>query len=223
VLAVVSAIAVAPPTMAWAMDNPNPIATVSGSSMWPTLKKGDLVAVRGVDGAEDLGVGDIIAFRHKDGLAVHRIMSIEGEVITTKGDANLEEDPPIYIEQVIGKIPTVGGSLLKVPLVGYLSLLLGPVAQRATDILGEDDGQPYLKEGRMQPVEEYEGSGDRIAFGGRPGKVIGTVEEMAQGGGGASSGPDGASLGSVPELRKPEDSPSQEPQGPPVPVEDLNR
>ncbi len=221
-LVVVGAVVLAPRIMAWTMDTQRPIATVSGSSMWPTLKKGDLVAVKGVDAVDDLQVGDIIAFRHGNGLAVHRIVSIEGEVITTRGDANLQEDPPINIDQVVGKLISVGGRLVKLPLAGHLSMLLGPLAQQATDVLQlGDDGQSDLGAGRVTPIEEYEDSGDKIILGGSSsgqGERIGTVEDMAQGEDTTSSEPEGTLLGTVSELPEGEIGSSQEPQGSVVPA-----
>jgi signal peptidase I len=61
-------------------------ATVSGTSMRPSLAPGDLVVVR----ASTYEVGDVVAYR--DGtdaaLVLHRIVATDGDRMTVKGDAN---------------------------------------------------------------------------------------------------------------------------------------
>jgi signal peptidase len=117
-----------PRIMSWALGTQYPMAAVTSSSMWPTLKKGDLVILKGVDKPEDLRVGDVIGFELDDGgFAIHRIVGIEGDLITTKGDANSEVDPAISFERVIGRMPKIGGWLVKVPYLGNLGILLGPL------------------------------------------------------------------------------------------------
>ena len=56
-------------------------------------------------------VGDIVTFKVKDYFVTHRIVKIEGNKITTKGDANNEEDEEISINQVEGKVIYYGGML----------------------------------------------------------------------------------------------------------------
>jgi signal peptidase I len=110
------------------LDTQYPMAAVTSSSMWPTLKKGDLVFLKGVDKPEDLKAGDIIGFKlDEGGFAIHRVVDVYGDQITTKGDANSEPDPSISFEQVIGRMPKIGGRLVKVPYLGNLGLLLGPI------------------------------------------------------------------------------------------------
>jgi len=138
---VVGAIVTIPNALGWALNSPNPIAAVTGSSMWPTLTKGDIVFLQGVDGVEDLRVGDIIAFRQDQRFSIHRIVRIEGPTITTRGDGNLVNDPPIRINDVIGKVPTVFGRLARVPFLGYLSFILGPLLQKDNDF-GPLETQP---------------------------------------------------------------------------------
>ncbi|MCH8346291.1 MAG: signal peptidase I, partial [Chloroflexi bacterium] len=135
---IVAAIILGPTVLGWALDTDHPMATISSGSMWPALKEGDVVLLRGVDSVDDVKVGDIVAFRHEGGLAIHRIVSIEGEQITTKGDANTREDEPIAFDDVIGRAVEVGGRLARVPYLGHLAELLGPVVGTAT----EEPGQP---------------------------------------------------------------------------------
>jgi signal peptidase I len=121
---VFGALCYSPAFLSRVLHTPYPMAAVTSSSMWPALHKGDLVVLQGVGSLDDLSVGDIIAFRHEDGFAIHRIAKIEGDRITTKGDANSMEDPAIGIQDVVGRVFKLGGSLVRVPYVGNLPLLL---------------------------------------------------------------------------------------------------
>jgi hypothetical protein len=75
--------------------------------MWPVLKRGDLIFIRNTE-LEDIKIGTLVVFRRKGGSVVHRVVSIEGNIITTRGDANPNEDKPIHYNSVIGRVPTIG-------------------------------------------------------------------------------------------------------------------
>lgn len=134
---IVGAIVLGPTALGWALGSEYPMATISSGSMWPALKEGDVVLLKGVDSIDDVKVGDIIGFRHQDGFAIHRIASIEGDQITTKGDANTREDEPIEVEAVIGKVPTIAGTTARIPYLGNISFLIGPLFNQT-----DDPGQP---------------------------------------------------------------------------------
>lgn len=78
---------------------------VASGSMKPTLKINDVIVVK--IGRDNLKKGDIIAFQGEDAIITHRILFIEGNIITVKGDNNSVVDKPIVVEQVIGKIVKV--------------------------------------------------------------------------------------------------------------------
>ncbi len=164
VAVVIGAIVAIPNVLSWALDSPNPIAAVTGTSMWPTLQKGDLVFLQGVDGIEDLQVGDIIAFRQQRGFAIHRVVNIDGEKITTRGDGNFVDDSPTNIEKVIGKVPKVGGRLARLPLLGHLSLILGPLVSR-------DNGYS-TQESLSQPVPDLAEQ--------ERGRILGPVDDLSK-------------------------------------------
>jgi len=81
------------------LDNQIFYSTVSGTSMAPTIKDGDVVLWVKADPAE-LEVGDIIVYQHPtqpgEKLIVHRIIRIIKEggkyMFETKGDNRLESD-----------------------------------------------------------------------------------------------------------------------------------
>lgn len=79
---------------------------VSGS-MSNTINVGDIVIVKIKDEQEQFFENDIIVFKQDNYIITHRIISIEQNKITTKGDANNTEDKTINKEQIIGKVTNV--------------------------------------------------------------------------------------------------------------------
>ncbi|MGB9662128.1 MAG: signal peptidase I [Moorellaceae bacterium] len=98
-----------------------PSVILSGS-MEPGIKKGDIVLIRKVPGAE-VKTGDIIQFWQGKMLITHRVVQVAekkgAKVWVTKGDANRTPDPePVYAHQVVGKVCGV------IPKVGWITLFL---------------------------------------------------------------------------------------------------
>lgn len=65
--------------------------TIAGTSMEPNLSAGDLVLVRP---ARAYAAGDVVAYRAPTigAVLVHRVISIDGDVVTLQGDNNPEPD-----------------------------------------------------------------------------------------------------------------------------------
>lgn len=81
------------------------------------LSRGDLLlSIK----PSDLKVGDIIIYRNSErGIdIVHRIIKIDSETFTIKGDNNPTADPPVARSAIRGKV--IGG----LPLLGYPRLML---------------------------------------------------------------------------------------------------
>lgn len=74
---------------------------IASGSMKPTLQVNDVIVVKITK--ENLKKGDIIAFYNDNAIITHRILYIDGNIITVKGDNNNIVDKPIMLEQVIGK------------------------------------------------------------------------------------------------------------------------
>lgn len=91
-----------------------PLVVLSGS-MEPTFKTGSVIYYREVS-LNELKVGDIITFNTKSNSFVsHRIVSIEGNLIETKGDANNSPDVnKVQFDDVLGKDLNIS-----IPYVGY--------------------------------------------------------------------------------------------------------
>lgn len=88
---------------------------------WPIKDgffKGDVLVVKGLD-PEDLKVGEVIVYniQGQQTPIVHRIIKIENDVITTKGDHNPSYDPwkPKRIH---------GEAVLVIPYLGWPKLIL---------------------------------------------------------------------------------------------------
>lgn len=104
-------------------------AVVLSGSMEPTIMTDELILVQAQD---SYGLDDIVVYQSGHVLVVHRIVDMDGELVTTRGDANNTDDPPIPVSQikgrVIGHVPNVGAAvrLLKTP-AATLTLLAGAV------------------------------------------------------------------------------------------------
>ena len=86
-------------------------AVVLSGSMEPTLSVGDLLIIAE---KENYRPRDIIVYQDAKIAVTHRIVSINGDEIITKGDANDSEDKPITQKHIKGKV------VMAIPLVGYL-------------------------------------------------------------------------------------------------------
>ena len=77
------------------------LAVVLSGSMEPEFTKGDLIIVKETTVFKE---GQIVVFEDAGSLVVHRIIDIDGEKITTKGDANNAADEPIGQSQIKGEM-----------------------------------------------------------------------------------------------------------------------
>lgn len=86
---------------------------VLSGSMEPEISTDDLVFVKRAD---ELHVGDVVLYNTGGSNVLHRITKIDGDIITTQGDANNTEDKPISASVVlgvyIGKVPS-GGKIIR--------------------------------------------------------------------------------------------------------------
>ncbi|MEK7138070.1 MAG: signal peptidase I [Patescibacteria group bacterium] len=115
-----------PKILVWALDTQYPMAAITSGSMWPVLKTGDMVFIKGVTVLEQIEQGDIIVFQSDSNgtLTIHRIVSIKEGIITTKGDANFTEDTPISFDKVVGKtLNWKGDKPVRLPYLGSVTNL----------------------------------------------------------------------------------------------------
>lgn len=81
--------------------------TITGDSMFPTLKNNSICSCEVKD---DYEMDDIVLFAVNDGkdkLIIHRIVYLNNETVITRGDNNKEDDYPFTKESVICSIPNI--------------------------------------------------------------------------------------------------------------------
>ena len=91
------------------------VSVVYSGSMEPTYSPGDLIFVTK---PEAYAVDDIIVFQRNEKAVMHRLLSIDGNTIVTKGDANNVADDPMDISVLKGKV------VFTIPWVGHIVRLI---------------------------------------------------------------------------------------------------
>lgn len=88
---------------------------ISGSSMLPTLKHGEMTVVYKAYPYEKLRAGDIVIIESERGFSViHRVeRRYRGQLWVTKGDNNKKEDYEVLSPKNFGGLALVGASTLK--------------------------------------------------------------------------------------------------------------
>jgi len=117
-----------PKVLVYAFGTEHPVASITSGSMWPELKKGDLVFIKYVDKSE-LKIGDIIVFKNIStssrqvlGFTIHRIVELNENTLKTKGDANNVVDAPIEYSEIVGKTVNFKEKPIKIPQLGKLTI-----------------------------------------------------------------------------------------------------
>ena len=113
-----------PRGLGYFLETDYPIASITSGSMWPELKKGDLVLIKGVTNKDEIEIGDIVVYRNPNGFTIHRVIKLNENTIVTKGDANNVEDNPVGYEEIIGKTLTFNQKIVKIPFLGNVRLLI---------------------------------------------------------------------------------------------------
>lgn len=75
---------------------------VETGSMSGTMEIDDIVIVK--LGNTNIQPQDIVTYMEKDYFVTHRVINVENDIITTKGDSNNSPDAPIQRAQVIGEV-----------------------------------------------------------------------------------------------------------------------
>lgn len=115
----------APKILTYELGTEYPMAAITSGSMWPALKEGDLILIKAAP-KESLKIGDIIIWRSNEtagGFVIHRIVQLDNNTFTTKGDANFTEDTPVKYENIIGRTAMLGKRPLRIPYLGFISKL----------------------------------------------------------------------------------------------------
>ncbi|MBE9513237.1 MAG: signal peptidase I [Chloroflexi bacterium] len=91
---------------------------VRSESMKPAINMGDMVVIGPLDGPirGEAKPGSIVTYLHGAELVTHRVLSVDGSTLLTKGDAVEDTDPwAVSLSDVRGVY------LFKIPGMGYVS------------------------------------------------------------------------------------------------------
>src|SRR4030042_6052369 len=118
-----------PKALSYILKTEYPMASITSGSMWPTLKTGDMVLIKGVHGKNDIKMGDVVVYKNDsqtDGTSftIHRVVRMDDAKFVTKGDANNVEDSPVGYDKLVGRTVKLGGSQLRIPYLGNISIML---------------------------------------------------------------------------------------------------
>ena len=136
-------------------------AMVLTGSMEPTISPDDLIVVAE---QESYDVDDIVVYQSVSMLVVHRIIDMDEETVTTKGDANNTTDEPVKRSaikgEVVAVIPMLGTvfKLLKTPTATIVLLALAvcmmEVSFRKEKEQGDDELEKIKEEIRKLKEEQ---------------------------------------------------------------------
>lgn len=112
-----------PKALTQALNTEYPIASITSSSMWPSLKQGDIVFIRGVSAKEELNLGEVVVYENEKGFTIHRVAKLNEDTLVTRGDANNKDDEPVSYDKVVGKAVEMGDKPLRIPWLGKLSMV----------------------------------------------------------------------------------------------------
>ena len=101
-------------------------SVVLSGSMEPTMSTNDLVIVQRCDSYD---VQDIVVYHSRNSMVIHRIIDIDGTLVTTKGDANNAADEPFDMDQICGKM------VFRIPHAGNVVLAVKSLPGRAVLIV----------------------------------------------------------------------------------------
>ena len=110
-----------PKALVYALGTEYPIASITSSSMWPELKKGDLVFIEYVD-KNSLAIGDIVVYKNEKGFTIHRIVELNEDTLKTKGDANNITDAPVEYNKIVGRTVNWKEKPVRIPQLGKLTI-----------------------------------------------------------------------------------------------------
>ena len=98
------------------------ICLVRSESMKPAINMGDMVITGPPGGllSGEVKPGAIVTYQWGEELVTHRVLSVDGDALVTKGDAVEDPDPwPVSLSDVKGVY------LFKIPYIGYVSNFVG--------------------------------------------------------------------------------------------------
>lgn len=78
----------------------------TGVSMMPVIWPGDILTIRNC-GMEEVQPGQIVLYRREKELIAHRVISIHGNLLTTRGDSINHDDLPVRESEIVGRVVSI--------------------------------------------------------------------------------------------------------------------
>jgi signal peptidase I len=78
---------------------------VTGSSMFPCMRPGDLLEIRRPSAA--IQTGDVVVFERHGRLVVHRVVDRTGDLLITRGDRLRHPDAPVSAAAILGCVTAI--------------------------------------------------------------------------------------------------------------------
>ena len=127
------------------------IYNVETGSMEEDIHRGDYILIYK---ANNYKIGDVVTFKVNDYFVTHRIIKMDDEYVTTKGDANNTEDAKIDKSTIVGKVISAGGILNIIIEYKFaiVSFLLG--LYLLSCYFGNDDENSEAQESDMEELED---------------------------------------------------------------------
>ena len=132
------------------------ISVVLSGSMEPSISVDDVVIVKECKAYE---IGDIVVYQSGGELVLHRLIALDGNTATMKGDANDTADEPVLKSAIAGKMVYVwhgGGKTVKVirnPITAVFVLIAAIVLLLMSYKTEEKENTKYLKDIKAE-IEE---------------------------------------------------------------------
>jgi len=77
--------------------------STAGRSMLPTIWPGASLRITRCT-IDDLELGDVVLFRRRERLILHRVVFVNGPEVVTRGDASLHADQALLPDEVLGRV-----------------------------------------------------------------------------------------------------------------------
>src|SRR4030042_4859664 len=113
-----------PKALSYILETEYPMASITSGSMWPVLKVGDMVLIKGVESKNDVSIGDIVVYKNPLGFTIHRVIEKNEKTIVTKGNDNNISAAPVPYDEVIGKTVNFNSGPIRIPYLGNISIML---------------------------------------------------------------------------------------------------
>jgi len=116
-----------PKGLTYVLKTDYPMASITSGSMWPALKEGDFIFIKGIENREEIKVGDIIVYSNPKGFTIHRVIKLNEDTVVTKGDANNVNDSPVRYEEIVGKPLSFNDKPVRIPFLGKFGILISSI------------------------------------------------------------------------------------------------